>query len=176
MGAGTPSEAGEAVLPSSPTFTRRFIKDERHLLYVKSCEVKTVSKKQPDVGDLIEMLVAIRNNIDEFVNKVGTAAMEPEKHQEPATEKARCSIAQFNAEEYNSLPFKKFETKKKQIWERMSCAENVGDKERFLRDLINCCTRDADGNEATIQTPMICYDYGYWLFRDWIYRRPMPKP
>ena len=129
-------------------------------------------KKQANVGDLVDFLVSVRNAIDDFVNKVGTEALAPEASQEKATERA--VVPKFTAEDYNRLGWTSFQTKKGQTWERIDIKTEYVDKtlEAIKKDLIECCWHP----EATIQVPMLAYDYGYWIFKDAMYRRPMPKP
>jgi len=133
-----------------------------------------LTKKKADVGDLADLLVVLRDSyqstvtaIDEFLNKCAIEQTAPEKN-----ESAKTSVPKFDAKDYDSLPWQKFENKRKQIWERFSTAEDCGDRNKFKQDLIDCCMNP----EATINAPMITYDYGYWIFKDWLYRRPMKTP
>jgi hypothetical protein len=85
-------------------------------------------------------------------------------------------VPEWTPDAYNSLPWVSFQTKKGQTWQRFSCAQDCGTKNQIKDNLISLCVKDPDGNEATISAPYQVYEYGYWLFNDWIYRRPMKGP
>lgn len=130
--------------------------------------VKTIAKEQANVGDLIDLLVSIRNSIDEFVNKAGIEALAPK-------------VPRFTAEDYNKLPWTKGFSQKRPTWEKcVMCPMENKDLEAIRDDLVKCCMADDKGNEATIRAPMLAYDWGYWIYKsdygESIYRRPMKKP
>lgn len=130
------------------------------------------------IGDAtIELVVAVRNALDDWLNFVGTteAASQPIE----SAKGKDLPVPKFNAEDYNSLPWESFKTRKNQTWERFyttamgeTTMRDFGDKTPIIKDLINCCSNP----EATISAPMLAYDYGYWLFKNAIYRREMKKP
>lgn len=117
-------------------------------------------KKQADVGDLVELLVTVRNAIDEFVNKIALQ------------EAPQVDMSPFTPQQIDSLPWVSFETKKKQTWQRFSTAEDCGTRTPIKKNLIDACMNP----EATIAAPCLIHDYGYWIFRDWLYRRQIEKP
>jgi len=122
--------------------------------------------KQADVGDLVELLVTFRNAIDEFVNKIAL-------QEAPETiESARIEMPQFTSQLYDSLPWVSFETKKGQTWYKFSTAEDCGSRNPIKKALIDACMSP----EATIQVPTLIHGFGYWIFRDWLYRREMKEP
>ena len=82
------------------------------------------------------------------------------------------NMPKFTPQEYNALPWVGFTNRKNQYWERFSTAQECGTRNAIKDNLVNACMNP----EATIQAPCIIYDYGYWLFRDWLYRREIKGP